>query len=389
MKVLLLTDADAFAGTERHMLDLAVGLKSQGVDAWIGCPSGAPLAERAAGRGIALVAIEKAGVFDWRAVLQLARLLRSGQVDLIHAHNGRTAWLAALAKRIAGRGYLLSTMHFIEPTRSTRSGMKRLVGDLINRFTRSQSSGLIAISDAVRDAAVARGDDQPERVWRVYNGVSQPEPKRRREAVRASLGIAQDTPILFSAVRLEREKSVGVLIDAAALVLRSHPSRDYVWLVAGDGSLRGSLEAQVERLGLAGCVRLLGFRSDVHDLMHASDVLVHPAAAEPFGLVLAEAMALGLPVIASDGGAAPEVVVEGETGWLFEADDAGSLAGCLIEALLSDHASVRGEAGRARYLRDFTADRMARETAGVYSGLLNRARQGSATRAADEVGVLP
>src|SRR3712207_3484298 len=112
MRVALFTDADVFAGTERHMLDLASGLRSQGVDVSIACPKPAPLFDKATANGIPVVAIQKRGLVDWAAIRILRRLLRSGQIDIVHAHNGRTALASAIAISLARRGRCIATQHF-------------------------------------------------------------------------------------------------------------------------------------------------------------------------------------------------------------------------------------------------------------------------------------
>lgn len=377
MKVLELTDADVFAGTERHILELAGGLAIRSVEVAVGCPADSPLARSSAEQAIRVVEIEKGGTLDRQAIRLIADELKSGRIDLVHAHNGRTAWLAALARMRAGRGHVLSTMHFIDPTRSTRTGIKRLLSNAIHTFTRWQSSGLIAISDVVRDAAIARGDEKPGRVWRVYNGVSKPDFQRDRHQIRDGLGIDPDRPVLISAIRLEKEKSADVLIDAAYRLKANDGVAPFTWLIAGAGSMQEPLQAMIDRSHLQDHVRLLGFRGDVHELMAAADVLVHPAVAEPFGLVLAEAMALGLPVIASDGGAAPEVVVHDQTGWLFKAGDPESLAAQIAQALADlPKCQAYGRAGLRRYEQLFTADQMVAHTHDVYHRVLSHSSHG-------------
>jgi glycosyltransferase involved in cell wall biosynthesis len=115
---------------------------------------------------------------------------------------------------------------------------------------------------------------------------------------------------------------------------------------------------------------LLGFRSDVSALMAACDIIVLPAPAEPFGLVLIEAMALGKPVIAAAAGGPLEIVADGETGLLFEPGNAGSLAGAMGRLLADPDLRRRmGIAGRRRYAQKFTARRMAEKMQEVYQGV--------------------
>src|SRR5688500_5746375 len=120
MRVLLLTDADVFAGTERHMLDLALALRRRGVDALLGCPSPAVLKDRGRAAGLEVVTLQKGALVDVPAICVLKRMLASGSIDLIHAHNGRTALQAVLAVVLAGSGRVAMTQHFLEPSHATR-----------------------------------------------------------------------------------------------------------------------------------------------------------------------------------------------------------------------------------------------------------------------------
>jgi len=102
-RIVLFTDADVFAGTERHMLDLARGVRAEGVSVALACPFPAALEEAARKEKLPVLTIQKRGLVDLAAVRTLVRLLRAGDVDIVHAHNGRTALAAALAVRSRGR----------------------------------------------------------------------------------------------------------------------------------------------------------------------------------------------------------------------------------------------------------------------------------------------
>ena len=113
LKVLLLTDSDGFAGTERHILDLAKGLRVQGVTVAVACPEPSPLGDGLNREGLPHVVMQKGGLYDRAAIHMLRDLLVSGKFDILPSHNGRTALIAALAVKSAGRGYLVATQHFV------------------------------------------------------------------------------------------------------------------------------------------------------------------------------------------------------------------------------------------------------------------------------------
>ena len=366
-RVVLLTDADVFAGTERHMLDLARGLSALGVAVTLACPSPAALEDAARREHLPTLTIAKRGLVDWDAARLLARRLKSGETDIVHAHNGRTALAAALAVRLAGRGRCVMTQHFLTPNHATQRGPKAVLSNAAHHWVVGQMSRILAISEAVREAMLARYEAPDRKITVVPNGITAPDAGNAAET-RQQLGISTDTPLLVCAARLEREKDIASLVSAVKIVQKSVPL--VRCLIAGEGAQRSALDAQIGALGLEDSVTLLGFRTDAPALMAAADVFVLPSLAEPFGLVLLEAMALGRPVVATRAGGPVEIVVDGETGFLVPPSSPDALAGTL-RTLLSDPALARrmGENGQARYEAQFTAAKMSQAILAVYQAV--------------------
>jgi len=364
LRVILLTDADVFAGTERHMLDLARGLSALGVAAVVACPSPALLEDAARRENLPVLTIPKRGLVDWGAARILARRLKSGETDIVHAHNGRTALAAALAVRLAGRGRCVMTQHFLTPNHATQRGPKAMLSGAAHHWVVGQMSEILAISEAVREAMLARREAPDSKISVVPNGITAPDAGNAAET-RQSLGINAETPLIVCAARLEREKDVVSLISAVKIVRETIPN--VCCLVAGEGAERNALAAQIGALGLEDSVALLGFRADAPALMAAADVFVLPSLAEPFGLVLLEAMALGRPVIATRAGGPLEIVMDGETGFLVPPSSPAALAEAL-KRLITNPALARqmGENGQARFQAQFTVSKMAQATLAVY-----------------------
>lgn len=375
MRILLYSDSDVFAGTERHLMELAHGLQQAGISLTLACPVPSVLADRASDLEINILPIPKRGAaIDWSATRVLRRLIRCGAADVIHVHNGRTALAAALAVRLANAGRCVMTQHFLNPAHSTRRGLKGWVSQRVHGWLNRSVDHFVAISEAVRQNMFARGDATARRVTVVPNGIALPDPATLPPAqqMRRELRVPADAPMVVCAARLEPEKRVDCLIEAMSLVRNSHPTA--VCVVAGDGSCRRALEQQLSQKGLGGSCRLVGFRADVLSIIAAGDLFVLPSLAEPFGLVLLEAMALKKPVVATDAGGPREIVINGETGFLVPPSDAGSLAGA-IGRLLDDPSARRemGESGYDRFCRCYTSKRMAEATAAVYRRVLSGA----------------
>lgn len=353
------------------MLDLAAGLRAAGVEVRLACPVPSALAGRAEPAGVPVEPIQRRGLLDVRAIRRLAHLLRSGDLDLVHAHNGRTALLAAAAVALAGRGRAVATQHFLEPAHVSRHGAHALGSRLAHRWVNGRMSHFIAISEAARTAMLARGEGRPEQISVIPNGMPAPDRARLRPPaeVRAELGLAPDAVLIVSVARLEREKSLETLIDAMKSVAAAEPSA--VCAIGGEGSQKAALERQIAALGLQRTVRLLGFQKETLALMQSADVFALPSPAEPFGLVLIEAMSVGRPVVAMRAGGPLEIVVDGGTGLLVAtADDLGA---ALLPLVRDPAARQRmGAAGEARFLEKFTVERMARATLAAYGKALDR-----------------
>ncbi len=364
LRAVLLTDADVFAGTERHMLDLARGLREAGALVTLACPAPSPLAERAQADSFAVLPIPKQGLIDRNAVRILRCLLQEGGVDIIHAHNGRTALIAALAVTLSGRGQCLMTQHFLEPHHATLSGPKSWLSRAAHWWVVGRMQRILAISQSVRQGMLARGEAPDAKIVVVPNGITPPLADGQAD-VRAKLGIDTDVPLVTCVARLEHEKDIASLVQAMAEVTREMPRA--CCIIAGSGAERDALRAQIARLGLEQSVRLLGFRPDAPDVIAAADLFVLPSLAEPFGLVILEAMALGKAVVATSAGGPLEIVVPGQTGLLAPPAAPHELAQAILRLLRDpDGRAAMGRQGQARYAAHFTAARMAQQTLAVY-----------------------
>jgi glycosyltransferase involved in cell wall biosynthesis len=367
LRIALFTDADVFAGTERHILDLARGLRAAGAEPIIASPRVSALADRAREENIAHIPIEKGGFIDWAAIATLRRKLRAGELDIIHAHNGRTALSAALAVKLEGRGSYVLTQHFLVPSRSGRRGLKAALSNAIHRWISRGAGHIIAISDAARLGIEERGESAGGNVTTVPNGIPAPDPGKLSPAaaVRAGLGIGPARPLILCAARLELEKDVASLIAAMPAVLTASP--EAICVVAGEGSRHDALARQIEALGLWESVRLAGFCGDVLSLINAADLMVLPSLAEPFGLVLVEAMSLGRPVVATNAGGPREVVEDGVTGLLVPPADPPALAAAITRLLLDEPLRLSmGARGKVRFAQNYTLPRMTAATLETY-----------------------
>lgn len=367
-------DTRAWAGTESHVLTLARALRDDAenddenaVEVTLACPPGSPLWERARDLGFPTLAIARRGVWDAGTLQTLARRVRRGACDIIHAHNGRTALWAALSMQAAGRGAAVFTHHFIEPAHAQSGGPTGQLKKRVHLGLARGIAGHIAISQAVAAAIRERGEVEDARLHVVPNGINAPD------AVEATELPDELRADIACVARLQEEKGLPTLVRALRILKSGRPDAPPRCVIAGGGDEREALQSLIEAQGVADVMHLAGFTPLVAALLEAARVSVLPSPAEPFGLAVVEAMAHRRAVVAVDAGGPREIVVPGETGLLVPPDDPNALAHALGELLDNpDRAAAMGEAGFERYQTHFTAARMASQTAHVYRRALNQ-----------------
>jgi len=326
--------------------------------------------------GVEVILAERRHRLDWRAVQRLVSLLRHGRVDVVHAHKfGSNVWAAMLGHAL---GVPVVIAH--EHTWSFEGQPARRVAD--REVVARLSDAVIAVSEADRSRMIATVGMPADRVVLVHNGIAGAGPGDG-EAVARELGLRPGAPVLLQTATLRPQKAVEVMIAAAAIVRRAHP--DVRLLIAGYGDV-ARLRTVAADHGVSDEVMVLGPRTDVADLLACATVGVLSSDFEGMPLAVLEYMAAGLPVVATDVGGLPEMVREGETGFLVAPRDPAALAERVVR-LLDDPAMARdmGARGRVRQQESFSQTAMVGAVAELYERLLAAkgiSVPGSATSAA-------
>jgi glycosyltransferase involved in cell wall biosynthesis len=355
-------------GQERVAFDLAVSQLRAG---WrvtalsLAPPPDGPLAAefQAAGAQVERVARPKPGV-DPMLFLRLAQFLREHQVDLVHTHNRMALIYGAPAARLA-RAAVVHTKHGNNPKGGTRLVAGNIAGRLLDAF--------VAVSEETAQIARRRREVNLRKLHVIPNGIElgrfYPDPEARVR-VRAELGIDPDAWVIGTVGRVAVEKNQALLLRAAAPLLGPKVRL----IVAGDGPLMASLQELVITLGISGPAHLLGVRRDVPAVLNALDVFAMSSDTEGLPLVVLEAMATGLPVVSTSVGGIPNVLSEGQTGFLVPAGDDAALRDRLAK-LAADPAMTRACGARARAVtvERFSAERMQREYLELYARVLSKA----------------
>lgn len=369
----------AAGGMKEHVLVLARGLIARGHAVEIAAPATSDVAEAARAEGLVVHGIGLVGplhpLADPRAAGELARIIRAGGFDVVHAHGFKAGFVGRLAAWRAGGRPIVVTVHNHVLSRTDTSAAARWRYRVVERALSGLVSRYIAVSDSIARELTAGFGLPAGKVVTIHNGIDTAPflAPQDRVAARAALGVAEGAQVVGVAARFSAQKGLRHLVAAVPELVRRRPGIRVV--IGGSGPLERSLREQAVALGVADAILWPGQIADMPRFLAALDVYVSPAETEAFGLGLIEAGAAGVPVVATRVGGVPEVVLDGDTGLLVAAGDPQALAAAVL-ALLGDAktAARLAAAGRARAASSFSPERMVDATLAVYLDALGRVR---------------
>jgi glycosyltransferase involved in cell wall biosynthesis len=323
---------------------------------------------RAAALPVDYIELLESHSFDPSIFRRLRRIVREHKIDIVHAHDYKTDFLA----------WLLSKCEPITPLSTVHGWTGHTPRELrcyypLDKWMLGFFPKLIAVSTDIRNELVRYGAHS-NRISTVLNGIDPNAFRRDRSRevdIRSRLGIQSGSYAIGTVGRLEPQKRFDLLIDAFAVL---HAERPNVKLfIAGDGSLAGALEDHVERLGLTNCCTLLGHRTDIADLHHAFDLFVQSSDYEGTPNAVLEAMALETPIVATSAGGSAEIVRDRLDGLIVPIGDRQALIAAMREAIADvDSARARVRSARERVETDLSFETRMRNVEAIYVELMQR-----------------
>ncbi|HEX6275524.1 MAG TPA: glycosyltransferase [Polyangiaceae bacterium] len=325
-------------GQERVALDLAKQQRAAGhlvlVVSLSSLPEG-PIAESFRAAGIRTVTVAKGPGLDASVPMRVGSLLRKECVEIVHTHNPHALIYGAPAAMLA-RAAVVHTKHGMNPDTPRRRWLRRIAATLLD--------ACVAVTPALAKVARRNRECDPARLHVIQNGIDlgrfAPNDAARKR-VRSELGIPDDAWVVGTVGRLAPEKDQALLVRAIAPLL----DRNHRLVIVGDGPERAELHSLIGATQRSEFVHMVGARSDVELLLPAFDVFALTSRSEGLPLVLLEAMATHLPVVASAVGGIPDVVESGVTGLLFSAGHRKELRHKLVR--LFDQPSDARQMGNA------------------------------------------
>ncbi|AFY69750.1 glycosyl transferase group 1 [Thalassoporum mexicanum PCC 7367] len=367
-KVFLLITSLEYGGAQTELVNLATQLKGSGWQVEV-CTLLKPEVhmQRLAQAEIPLhdLAMQR-GLANPIAIFRLVELIRRSQPQILHSHMVHANLLARLTRLFVKVPLLISTAQNMKEGSRWREIAYRLSDPLCDLTTN--------VSQVAVDRYVEVGAVPAHKVRYLPNSVNverfnaQPE---ARQKLRTELSL-EGMFVWIAVGRLTRQKNYPNLLHAFAAVAQNNPNA--CLLIAGGGELEAQIMELIESLGLGDRVRLLGNCSDMPDLFNAADAMVMASDWEGMPLVLLEAAASGLPIVATDVGGNGEVVIDGENGWLVPPGDTEALAVAMQKNMqLPDAArSQMGAIGRQHVLENFSLPAVAKRWQALYQELYAR-----------------
>ncbi len=365
MFVIHVDTAEPWRGGQNQALLTALGQQARGHRVILVAHPEGELRRRAASL-VETVPIGAHGELDLGAGWQLSRLLKRWQPDVVHAHDPHGVALGAVALSIGSpaSGPVLVASRRVD---------FHIRGNAFSRWKYRRVTCFVAASRAIA-AMLLEDGVEPERVVTIHEGIDVDRVQQAPAArIHEEFWLPSGVPVVGNIAALVAHKGQKHLVDAAALVIREAP--DAHFLILGEGELRPALERQIKEMHLEKHVLLPGFRTDVLSLLKAFDVFVMSSVTEGLGTSLLDAMAAERPIVATEAGGIPEVVLDGETGLLVPARDHRRMADAIVRLLRDRGLRERlARAGLDRVRAEFSVERMVGETLALYGRLAGTTR---------------
>lgn len=375
--VLIVITSSHFGGAQRYVLDLATHLPTFGWQATVVCGVGGQLVPMLRQKEIEVIELPSlrrkiSPTKDLKTAQLIRQMIASGKYDLVHANSSKAgllgrlaAWMENCPSVFTAHGFVLS-----EPL----SPPKKILYWLLELGGGRVASQIIAVSNQDRQLAINYKLCPPRKIITIHNGVNLKTYQDPKEEFGVSSQIRNNlTPntsfVLGAVANFYPTKGHHILLPALSMLQKQ--GYEFECLLIGDGYLKSQVMTQARLLGLSEKVHFTGWRDDVPQILATLDLFVLPSIKEGFPFAILEAMASGLPIVATDVGGIAEVISHGQNGLLVPPKRADLLANA-ISGLMSDPKRRRELGERARLsVSALSVERMVAQTVRIYDGILS------------------
>ncbi len=369
MKVLHLISGGDSGGAKTHLFSLLDKLKEL-VTVRVGCLIDGVFYEELIKKDIDSVLFLQKSRFDLSVIDSIAKMINEEKFDVLHVHGARANFVARFVMKKTDVP-VVTTMHS-DYMLDFDAFVKKIVFTNLNRLSLKGIPYFIAVSDNFKDMLIERGFN-PNAIHVVYNGMDYskvPDYFTPKEEYARSHGFVYDENKIYVgiAARFDVVKGVDIFIKAAGEAAKKRD--DLVFLIAGDGAEKDRLLSLAEETGCGDRIKFLGYEHDIYGFLNIIDINCLTSLCESFPYSMLEGAAMGKPMAASRVGGIPALVIEGETGCLFESGNYEELAGKLL--MMADNKELRKEMGQNIKIRAttlFSSDKFAKDHVKIYESI--------------------
>jgi len=337
-------------------------------------PEGSLIEEAAAKCELHILAELKRSInlyYDLVAFVKLVLFIRKRKFDIIHTHSSKAGILGRWAAKLAGKNIIVHTVHGWGYN-DLQHPLIRLLYIRLEKITSLITNKLIGVSKVNIENGLANGIGKETDYALIRSGIKLEYfkyPRSTQEQIRNKLGIPLSAPVVATVTRLSAQKAPLDFIKSCAIIAKSNPE---VWfIIVGDGPLRSQAESLTNKLGLKKRLIFTGLRDDVPELMSIFNIFVLSSLWEGLPRVLPQAMAQGLPIVATDIDGNTEAVINGENGLLVPPGDYKALAKAILSLLdKPEKATLMGQNGLRR-VEEFAAEKMINKIDTLYKELIS------------------
>lgn len=355
------------AGAEQHLVSLVKNLNKDMFEPYIYCVKDlGALGVSLSGNDRKVISLNRKNIYDLRILFDIYKAIKRYKFDIVHAYLFGFNYLATIPAKICGVPFVISS-------RRELADWKKPHHHLLERLSNIFTDKIVACSEAARRFALRDEQLAEEKVVTIYNGINLNEfsPRQKDAALLEELGFNEKDIIVGMVTKLAPVKDVGTALEAIAKAKKEYPGIKCI--IVGGGYQRLEMEDKARTLGINGNVKLLGLRDDISRMLSIMDVFLLTSLSEGFPNSILEAMACGLPVVATKVGGIPEVVTDNRSGILVESNNPAATATAIIRLLKDEN--LRKDMGRcAREIieQKFNLSRMASDYEQFYYSLLEK-----------------
>jgi glycosyltransferase involved in cell wall biosynthesis len=354
-----------FGGMQRVVVDLCLNVEPSKFRMSVCCLDElGPNIKELEQRGISVFLIKKGPGLDYMLPFKLRRLFLKQKIDIVHTHGINPFFYGTIGSKLAICPATIQTDHArgVFPVKNKEMFSEMILSWFVDH--------IVTVSEGVKSDLVKYMRINPDKISIIYNGIDASKFRIKIDKMqkRKGLGISKEDTVIGIGVRLSEQKGVCFLIEAVSILIESFPKIKL--LVIGDGELKSDLEKLTEELKITNKVIFAGFRSDIHELLQIIDIYVLPSLWEGHPLVLIEAMAAEMPIVATDIPGNRETVEHGHTGFLVPQKNPQALANALMKFIENeDLRKSAGLNGYNKFRNEFTLDLMIKKYQDLYRKL--------------------